>query len=160
MDELSATAGRFAEELRRRGVSSTVVEMPESTRSAAEAAAAIGCDISQIVKSLIFRSVARDVPILVLASGADRVDEDRLSELVGPVERARADFVRARTGFAIGGVPPVGHAEPLQTFLDEHLLNYDLVWAAAGTPRAVFSIGPRELVELTSAEVVAVASVP
>jgi prolyl-tRNA editing enzyme YbaK/EbsC (Cys-tRNA(Pro) deacylase) len=160
MDELSATASRFAEELRRRGVASRVIEMPDSTRSAAEAAAAIGCDISQIVKSLVFRSVARDQPLLVLASGADRVDEDRLTELVGPVERARADFVRARTGFAIGGVPPVGHSEPIETLLDEHLLDCDVVWAAAGTPRAVFSIGPRELVELTSAEVVAVALVP
>ena len=99
-------------------------------------------------------------PVLVLASGADRVDEDRLTEFVGPVERARADFVRARTGFAIGGVPPVGHSEPIETLMDEHLLDYDVVWAAAGTPRAVFSIGPRELVELTSAEVVAVALVP
>ena len=84
-----------------------------------------------------------DQPVLVLASGADRVDEDRLTELVGPVERARADFVRARTGFAIGGVPPVGHSEPIETLMDEHLLDYDVVWAAAGTPRAVFSIGPR-----------------
>ena len=106
MDELSSTATRLAEELRRRGVSSNVVEVPESTRSAAEAAAAIGCDISQIVKSLVFRAVDRDEPVLVLASGVDRVDEVRLAEIVGPVEQATAKFVRARTGFAIGGVPP------------------------------------------------------
>src|SRR5579871_5126094 len=101
MDELSGTAARFAEELRQLGVSSKVVEMPDSTRSAADAAAAIGCDISQIVKSLVFRSVTRDEPVLVLASGADRVDEARLAAIVGPVERATAGFVRARTGFAI-----------------------------------------------------------
>jgi prolyl-tRNA editing enzyme YbaK/EbsC (Cys-tRNA(Pro) deacylase) len=158
MDELSGTATRFAEELRRRGVSSQVVEMPESTRSAAEAAAAIGCDVAQIVKSLVFRAVERDEPVLVLASGADRVDEARLSELAGPVERAPANFVRARTGFAIGGVPPVGHIEPLETYLDEHLLDYEVVWAAAGTPRAVFAIGPRELAQIASARVVSVAA--
>ncbi len=158
MDELSATATRVAEELRQRGISTTVLEMPDSTRSAAEAAAAIGCDISQIVKSLVFRSIERDAPVLVLASGVDRVDEDRLAALVGPVEQAPAKFVRARTGFAIGGVPPVGHVEPIETFLDEHLLDHEVVWAAAGTPRAVFSIEPRELVAVTSAKVVALAT--
>ena len=159
MDELSGTATRFAEELRQLGVSSKVVEMPDSTRSAADAAAAIGCDISQIVKSLVFRSITRDEPVLVLASGADRVDEARLAAIVGPVERATAAFVRARTGFAIGGVPPVGHLQPLDTYLDEHLLGHDVVWAAAGTPRAVFSIGPRELAQISSAKVVAVATI-
>lgn len=88
----------------------------------------------------------------------DRVDEDRLAALVGPVEQAPAKFVRARTGFAIGGVPPVGHVEPIETFLDEHLLDHEVVWAAAGTPRAVFSIEPRELVAVTSAKVVALAT--
>jgi prolyl-tRNA editing enzyme YbaK/EbsC (Cys-tRNA(Pro) deacylase) len=158
MDELSGTASRVAEELRRRGVPGKVIEVPDSTRSAAEAAAAIGCDISQIVKSLVFRAVAQDQPVLVLASGADRVDEGRLAAVVGPVEQATAKFVRDRTGFAIGGVPPVGHIEPLLTYLDEHLLDHDLVWAAAGTPRAVFPIEPRELVQVTSATVVAVAA--
>jgi prolyl-tRNA editing enzyme YbaK/EbsC (Cys-tRNA(Pro) deacylase) len=157
MDGLSGSASRVAEELRQRGVSGKVIEVPASTRSAAEAAAAIGCDISQIVKSLVFRAVDRDEPVLVLASGADRVDEGCLTEIVGPVERATAKFVRDRTGFAIGGVPPVGHIEPLATYLDEHLLDHALVWAAAGTPRAVFPIEPRELAEITSAKVVAVA---
>jgi prolyl-tRNA editing enzyme YbaK/EbsC (Cys-tRNA(Pro) deacylase) len=158
MDELSATAARVAEELRQRGISTTVVEMPDSTRSAAEAAAAIGCDISQIVKSLVFRAVEKDAPVLVLASGVDRVDEGRLAVLVGPVEQASAKFVRARTGFAIGGVPPLGHAETIETFLEQHLLDHDVVWAAAGTPRAVFSIEPRELAAITSANVVALAT--
>jgi prolyl-tRNA editing enzyme YbaK/EbsC (Cys-tRNA(Pro) deacylase) len=158
MDELSGTASRVAEDLRRRGVPGKVIEVPESTRSAAEAAAAIGCDISQIVKSLVFRAVTRDEPVLVLASGADRVDEGRLTEIVGPIEQATAKFVRDRTGFAIGGVPPVGHISQLPTYLDEHLLDHDLVWAAAGTPRAVFPIGPQELVHVTWAKVVSVAT--
>jgi prolyl-tRNA editing enzyme YbaK/EbsC (Cys-tRNA(Pro) deacylase) len=159
MDGLSASAIRVADELRRLGVVTEVVEMPDSTRSAADAAAALRCDVSQIVKSLIFRSVPRDEPVLVLASGADRVDESRLAEIVGPVEQANGKFVRDRTGFAIGGVPPVAHTQPLDTYLDEHLLRHDLVWAAAGTPRAVFSVRPGELVEVTSAKVVAVAAV-
>jgi prolyl-tRNA editing enzyme YbaK/EbsC (Cys-tRNA(Pro) deacylase) len=159
MDGLSASASRVAEELRRLGVVTEVVEMPDSTRSAADAAAALKCDVSQIVKSLIFRSVARDKPVLVLASGADRVDEARLAEIVGPVVQANGKFVRDRTGFAIGGVPPVAHNEPLDTYLDDHLLRHDLVWAAAGTPRAVFSVSPRDLVKVTSATVVSVATV-
>ena len=153
MEQLSRGSARFAEELRRLGVTSDVKEMPESTRSAAEAAAALGCNVAQIVKSLIFRSVVADEAVLVLASGADRVDESRLAEVVGEqVEKATGKFVRARTGFAIGGVPPVGHAQPLVTYLDEHLLDHALVWAAAGTPRAA------DLIRITSAKVVAVAT--
>jgi prolyl-tRNA editing enzyme YbaK/EbsC (Cys-tRNA(Pro) deacylase) len=158
MDGLSASAGRVAEELRRLGVVTEVVEMPDSTRSAADAAVALKCDVSQIVKSLIFRSLTRDEPVLVLASGADRVDEARLAEIVGPVEQANGKFVRDRTGFAIGGVPPVAHNQPIDTYLDDHLLRHDLVWAAAGTPRAVFSVNPRELLDVTSARVVSVAA--
>ncbi len=158
MQENSSGAARFAEELRRLGVASAVQEMPESTRTAAEAAAALRCDVAQIVKSLVFRSVVTDEPLLVLASGADRVDESRLAEVVGQqVEQATGKFVRARTGYAIGGVPPVGHTRPLATYLDEHLLGHALVWAAAGTPRAVFSIEPTDLIRITSAKVVAVA---
>ncbi len=160
MDELSASANRVAEELLRLGVAGQVREMPDSTRSAADAAAALDCNISQIVKSLIFRSLDRDEPVLVLVSGADRVDEARLAEVVGPVEQAKGKFVRDRTGFAIGGVPPVAHSERLATYLDEGLLDHSVVWAAAGTPRAVFPINPRELVQVTSAQVVTVAVRP
>ncbi len=159
MEELSRGPARFAEELLRLGVTSAVREMPESTRTAAEAAAALGCDLAQIVKSLIFRSVVGDEAVLVLVSGADRVDESRLARVVGEeVERAAGRFVRDRTGYAIGGVPPVGHTQPLVTYLDEHLLDHALVWAAAGTPRAVFSVKPADLVRITSAKVVAVAA--
>lgn len=156
---LSRASSRVAEELRRLGATAEVREMPESTRTATDAAAAVGCAVAQIVKSLVFRSVVSDEPVLVLVSGADRVDEALLAEVVGEaVEQATGKFVRERTGYAIGGVPPVGHAQPVVTYLDEHLLDHPLVWAAAGTPRAVFSIAPSELVRITSARVVAVAT--
>jgi prolyl-tRNA editing enzyme YbaK/EbsC (Cys-tRNA(Pro) deacylase) len=159
MAEMSRSSARVAEELNRLGAASEVRHMPDSTRTAPEAAAAVGCDVAQIVKSLIFRSVAGDEAILVMVSGADRVDESRLAGVVGDqVERATAEFVRARTGFAIGGVPPLGHSGPVATYLDEHLLDHELVWAAAGTPNAVFPIKPAELARITSAKVVAVAA--
>jgi prolyl-tRNA editing enzyme YbaK/EbsC (Cys-tRNA(Pro) deacylase) len=159
MEELSRSAARVDEELRRAGLACEIKQMPESTRSAPEAAVAVGCDVAQIVKSLIFRSVAADEPVLVLVSGADRVDEARLDQVVGePTERATAEFVRARTGYAIGGVPPLAHSEKIATYLDEHLLDHAVVWAAAGTPRAVFSIAPADLLRVTSAKVVNVAA--
>jgi prolyl-tRNA editing enzyme YbaK/EbsC (Cys-tRNA(Pro) deacylase) len=157
MEELSRGSALVAEELRRLGISTKVREMPDSTRTAAEAAAALGCDVGQIVKSLVFRCAVSDAALLVLVSGADRVDELRLSEIVGePVEQATGKFVRDRTGFAIGGVPPVAHSQPLDTYFDEHLLDKALVWAAAGTPRAVFPIEPADLLRVTSARLVAV----
>jgi prolyl-tRNA editing enzyme YbaK/EbsC (Cys-tRNA(Pro) deacylase) len=159
MSEPTSSEARVAEELHRLGIASEVRVMPASTRSAVEAAAALGCDVSQIVKSLIFRCIDSDGPILVLASGANRVDEGRLAEIVGgPVERATAEFVRARTGYAIGGVPPIGHVQSIDAYLDEHLLAHPVVWAAAGSPRAVFSVTPAELVRVTAAKVVTLAA--
>jgi prolyl-tRNA editing enzyme YbaK/EbsC (Cys-tRNA(Pro) deacylase)/mannose-6-phosphate isomerase-like protein (cupin superfamily) len=158
VEGLGRASSRVAEELRRLGATAEVREMPESTRTATDAAAAVGCAVAQIVKSLVFRSVVSDEPVLVLVSGADRVDEGLLAQVVGEaVEQATGKFVRERTGYAIGGVPPVGHAQPVVTYLDGHLLDHALVWAAAGTPRAVFSIAPADLVRITSARVVAVA---
>jgi prolyl-tRNA editing enzyme YbaK/EbsC (Cys-tRNA(Pro) deacylase) len=122
------------------------VELPASTRTAQEAAQAIGCTVAQIVKSLIFRGSRTGKPILVLASGVNRVDERRLGELAGePVGKADADFVRRQTGFAIGGVPPVGHAAPIETYIDADLLRWEEIWAAAGTPRTVFRLKPKDL---------------
>ena len=115
-------------------------EFPEGTRTAQDAAAAIGCTVGQIVKSLVF---LRDgEPILVLCSGANTVDARRLG-----LDKADANVVRRATGFAIGGVPPYGHPAPLETLVDEDLLGYDEIWAAAGTPRSVFPLTPGELVE-------------
>lgn len=130
--------------------------MPASTRTAAEAAAAVGCTVGQIIKSLIFRTTTHDAPILVLASGANRVDETRLAELVGaPIAKADAAFVRMHTGYAIGGVAPVGHPQPLRTFIDADLLVYEQLWAAAGTPNSVFALRPDDLQMLTDGTVVA-----
>ncbi len=153
--ELSASARKVQAILQQRGFGCEVVELSDSTRTAREAAQAVGCQVEQIVKSLIFRGRQSQKPYLVLASGPYRVDERRLSELAGePIEKADADFVRQRTGFAVGGVPPVGHAEPLVTFIDETLLRHDYLWAAAGTPHAVFRLTPEDLQAMTDGKVV------
>ncbi len=150
---------RVANELRRLGIATQVTEMPASTRTASDAAMGVGCDIGQIVESLVFKSSETGEPLLVLVSGADRVDEARLAEVAGgKVERADAGFVRSRTGFAIGGVPPLGHSEAISTYVDERLLAYEVVWAAAGTPNAVFPVNPGDLVRATSATVVSVSA--
>ncbi len=126
----------------------TVRQFSASTATANDAAAAIGTTVGRIVKSLVF--MAGDQPILVLASGPNRVDVDKVSRLLGkPITRPNADQVKTLTGFSIGGVPPVGHVERLSTLVDRDLLQYDEVWAAAGTPKAVFSIAPSDLVRIT-----------
>ena len=130
----------------------TVREFAESTATASDAAAAIGTTVGRIVKSLVF--MASEQPVLVLVSGPNRVDVAKIGQLMGmPITRASADQVRSVTGFAIGGVPPIGHAQRLTTFVDRDLLQYDAVWAAAGTPNAVFSIAPTDLVRITDGRV-------
>jgi prolyl-tRNA editing enzyme YbaK/EbsC (Cys-tRNA(Pro) deacylase) len=121
-------------------------EFPQGTRTAADAAAAIGCEVGAICKSLVFR--VGEEPLLVIASGANRVDEGRFG-----AEKADAAFVRDRTGFAIGGVPPFGHVRAIETIVDEDLLAYATVWAAAGTPSSVFPIAPADLVARTGGRV-------
>ena len=154
---LSNSAQRVQQALEAHGLGLTVVELPQSTRTAAEAAAAVGCTVGQIAKSLIFRAKASGRPVLVIASGSNRVDEKAVAARLGEgLGKADADFVRARTGFVIGGVPPIGHLEPPVTFIDEDLLAYDLIWAAAGTPNAVFQLRPADLVTLTGGTVAAV----
>ncbi|MEB3306507.1 MAG: YbaK/EbsC family protein [Cyanobacteriota bacterium] len=135
------------------GPAFTVVEFDESTHTAQEAADAIGCALAQIAKSIIFRS-ASGKPVLVIASGATRVDEKKIRALLGEkIERASPDFVKEMTGFEVGGVPPVGHASPCVVFLDEELKAYPTLWAAGGTGNAVFEIGFGELVERSGAMV-------
>ncbi len=155
---LKPSAQKVQDALAARGFSNAVVELPDSTRSAAEAAAAVGCDVGQIVKSLVFRARQSGRAVLVVASGAHRVDEKRIAELVGePIGKADADFVREQTGFAIGGVPPLGHARELVALVDEDLLKLERIWAAAGHPNAVFSLTPAELVAMTGGRVARVA---
>jgi prolyl-tRNA editing enzyme YbaK/EbsC (Cys-tRNA(Pro) deacylase) len=151
---LSSTAQKVQDLLTARGFECSVIEFTESTRTAQEAADRAGCLLGQITKSLIFKGKQTGKPILVLTSGANRVNEKLISEYAGePIARADADFVRDVTGFAIGGVPPVGHAQPMETYLDEDLLQYPTVWAAAGTPNAIFELTPGALLEMTSAHV-------
>jgi prolyl-tRNA editing enzyme YbaK/EbsC (Cys-tRNA(Pro) deacylase) len=153
--QLSASAQRVQDSLRALGLTIEVIELPASTRTAAEAAQAVGCQVGQIVKSLVFKAKRSERPILVIASGANRVAEPIIESLIGePLGKADADFVRQRTGFAIGGVPPVGHSEKLTTFIDQDLLQYAWVWAAAGTPHAVFQLSPQELSRLTGGLVI------
>jgi prolyl-tRNA editing enzyme YbaK/EbsC (Cys-tRNA(Pro) deacylase) len=133
---------RVAAALAAAGLEVEIREFPAGTRTAADAAAAVGCEVAQICKSLVFR-VDGDRPLLVIASGANRVDEARFG-----ARKADAAYVREQTGYAIGGVPPVGHARPIETVLDEDLLAHDVVWAAAGTPTAVFAVDPRRLAAL------------
>ena len=138
-----------------------VLEFEESTRSAADAAAALGCEVAQIAKSMVFTAVESRRPVLVIASGPVRVDTEKVGELLGePIERATPDFVRENTGFAIGGVPPIGHRTSPEVFIDETLLNFDRLWAAAGTPNAVFALGSRDLELLTKGLVADIAESP
>ena len=135
-----------------------VMEFEASTRSAAEAAAAIGCTVGQIAKSLVFRAPVSDRPVIVITSGTNRVHEPTIATHLGEtIERANADFVRDRTGFAIGGVPPIGHSEPVLIVIDEDLRSFDEIWAAAGTPNAVFRLTFDDLVQLTGGTVTRVA---
>jgi prolyl-tRNA editing enzyme YbaK/EbsC (Cys-tRNA(Pro) deacylase) len=147
---LPPSAQKVQNELRRMGVPAVVMQLPASTRTAQEAAQAIGCQVRQIAKSLIFRTTESDTPILVIASGAHRVDPHALEEHLGePVEIADPAFVREISGYAIGGVPPVAHQSKLVTIVDKSLGGYSVIWAAAGTPRTVFSITPGELLRIT-----------
>ncbi|HEY4171595.1 MAG TPA: YbaK/EbsC family protein [Rhodopila sp.] len=139
------------------GDSFRVLEFDQSTHSSAEAAAAIGCDVAQIAKSMLFKA-ADGTAVLVVASGTNRVDEKKVAALLGQkISRADAGFVLDRTGFAVGGVPPVGHATPPMVFLDRDLQAYSMIWAAAGSPNAVFALTPADLVRLTGADFVDVA---
>lgn len=141
--------------LRECGLSTVVREMPASTRTAKEAADAIGCGVGQIAKSLVFRGRESGRPLLVIVSGTNRVNEPAFAALVGePVERATPEFVRETTGYAIGGIPPVGLDRPMSVWMDRDLLVYEQIWAAAGTPFAVFSIPPRELHRVSGAALV------
>jgi prolyl-tRNA editing enzyme YbaK/EbsC (Cys-tRNA(Pro) deacylase) len=154
---LSPSALKVQETLRLLKCDSQVIEFQDSTRTSAEAAERVGCHIGQIVKSLIFRGQTSGKPVLVLTSGANRVDENRIGQFTGEtIGRADAEFVRATTGFAIGGVPPVGHIQSLETYLDEDLFQYEILWAAAGTPNAVFRLTPDILITLTSGKVIKV----
>jgi len=154
---LSPSAQRVQDALISAGFNHRVIEHDQTTRSAQDAANTIGCTVGQIAKSLIFQGKNSLSAILVIASGSNRVNESRLCEAAGePIQKANADFVLQETGFAIGGVPPVGHSRPIKTFIDEDFFQYAQIWAAAGTPNAVFQLTPQELEKMTGGKVLGI----
>lgn len=157
MAPLKLSAQQVQDVLVAQGYTNRVIELPDSTRTAVEAADSIGCNVAQIAKSLIFRRTDSDAPLLIVASGVNRVNEKRVAESIGaPLGKADADFVREHTGFVIGGVPPIGHSSSIETLIDEDLLQYDVIWAAAGHPKAVFKLTPGELVQMTNGHIMSV----
>ncbi len=155
MNQLSSSAQKVQDTLNELGFNLQVIEFEQTTRTSAEAAQAVGCEVGQIAKSLIFKGKQSGKAILIIASGANRVDEKKLKAILGEkVEKPDADFVREQTGFVIGGVPFVAHAQKLVTLIDEDLLKFDEIWGAAGTPNAVFKLAPQDLVKMTGGRVV------
>jgi len=154
---LTKSAEKVQTTLNEFGYNLVVMELPVSTRTAQEAANAIGCTVSQIAKSLIFKGKTSQNPILVIASGTNRVNEKAVKNNIGEeLEKADAKFVFEHTGYAIGGIPPVGHKTPLTTYIDEDLMQYDEIWAAAGTPNAVFRLTPKILSEITKGRIISI----
>jgi prolyl-tRNA editing enzyme YbaK/EbsC (Cys-tRNA(Pro) deacylase) len=159
-DHLNPTAQKIQTILDQLGYTCEVIEFQETTRTSIDAAARVGCSLGQIVKSLIFRGKLSGKPILILTSGANRVDTKKITSIIGEsIDRADPEFVRSCTGFAIGGIPPVGYLSVIETIMDEDLLSYDYLWAAAGTPNAVFKVTPQELLSMSSAKVAPVKEV-
>lgn len=154
---LPASARPVAGLLAARGHAHPVVILPQTGRTSAEAAAALGCDVRHIAKSIVFKRLADERPVLVIASGTNRVDETKVAAQVGPIGRADAKFVRDASGYAIGGVCPIGHRVEPVTLIDEDLMKLNFIWAAAGHPHAVFKLTGDELVGMTRAPVVDVA---
>lgn len=154
---LSSQALKIQQALRAIGLQLEVIELPDSTRTSLEAAQALGCQVGQIAKTLVFQTVSSCRPVLIIASGSNRVNEKLCASLIGEeISKADADFVRSHTGFVIGGVPPLGHTEKLEIFIDQDLLQYDEIWAAAGTPHAVFHLTPDDLLRMTNGKVIKV----
>jgi prolyl-tRNA editing enzyme YbaK/EbsC (Cys-tRNA(Pro) deacylase) len=151
-DSLPASAQRVQDALAALGLASRVVELSVAARTSQQAADALGIVVGQIAKSLVFRAATSGRAVLVIAAGDRRVDEARIAELLGePIERATPEFVRSASGFAIGGVAPVAHAQPMATFFDTSLRRFDVVWAAGGTPHCVFPIAPADLLRASGA---------
>jgi prolyl-tRNA editing enzyme YbaK/EbsC (Cys-tRNA(Pro) deacylase) len=158
LEALPESAQRVATLLRDLGHDKPVVMLPSTGRTSAEAAASLGCAIAEIAKSIVFRRLADDVAVMVIASGADRIDEAKVAAIAGPIGKADARFVKQRIGYAIGGVCPIGHANPSLIMIDENLFGLSSVWAAAGHPHAVFNLTPAQLQAMTGAPTVAVSA--
>ena len=148
---LPDTAQRVADLLDAMGHDRPVIMLPETGKTSAEAAAGLGCSVAEIAKSIVFRRLSDDAPVMVIASGANRVDVAKVEALTGAVGKADARFVKERIGFAIGGVCPIGHRGKTHILVDEDLMELEIIWAAAGHPHAVFSLTPKQLLEMTGA---------
>ncbi len=154
---LKPSAQKVQDTLIELGFANTIIELPNSTRTAVEAAQAVGCDVAQIAKSLVFKTKRTQRPVLIIAGGSNRVNEKKMRAVIGEkLGKPDANFVRRHTGFVIGGVPPVGHATRLETYIDEDLLQHETIWAAGGNPFALFQLTPAELVAMTGGQVLAV----
>ena len=157
MQKLTDSIQQVQDKLQTLGHPNEIVQLTDSARTAQEAADALGCEVAQIAKSIIFQLKSTNEPLLVVASGINRINEKLIARtLEDKLGKADADFVREKTGFVIGGVPPLGHKEPVHTLIDEDLFQYDTIWAAAGHPKAVFQLTPHELESMTKGQVVAV----
>jgi len=157
MSKKTSSAQRVQKALNQAGLSTQALELPASTRTAEAAAEAVGCRVGQIVKSLVFSTDHSHRPVLILTSGENQVDESTVEQVIGEKIRfADPEFVRETTGFAIGGVSPVGHKQTVTTYIDRDLLQYSAIWAAAGTPHAVFEITPDDLIRITGGAVIRV----
>ncbi len=155
--DLPKSAQRFHQAALQAGLDIEIMDMPDSTRTAQEAAAACGCGVGQIVKSLVFSGRTSKSPYLLLVSGENRVNVDATAKIIGePLDRPDADYVRAYTGYAIGGIPPLGFDAPIKTWIDKDLLQYDRVFAAAGTPRCIFGADPQALARAANAQTITV----
>ncbi len=156
-NNLKKSAQIIQDALNQFGLDINIKEFAESTRTAQEAADSIGCTVEQIAKSIIFKCKDSKEPLLIIASGPNRIDEKKIRKIVGQkLEKADADFVLESTGFAIGGIPPIGHKKAIKTLIDEDLLKHEEIWAAAGTPNAVFKLTPAALLSITDGTLVAV----
>jgi len=154
---LSPSVQKVQEALKALGFPNEVMELQSTTRTSSEAAQAVGCRVEQIAKSIVFQGRKTQKPILVIASGSNRVNEKRIAALISEsLGKADADYVRNHTGFVIGGVPPIGHLEKLEIFIDEDLLQYEEIWAAAGSPHAVFKLTPSDLIQMTGGRVTSI----
>lgn len=157
MSDLSPNAKKVQSALSSFGLELQVLELPDTTRTAVDAANAIGCQVAQIVKSLVFRRKNTGAAIFIVASGVNRVNEKSIAKIINePIEKADADFVRQYSGFPIGGVPPLGHVTPMETFIDQDLMQLNSLWAAAGTPNAVFQLTPADLVKITGGKIITI----
>lgn len=154
---LPDTAQRVAALLQQLAHDHSVVMLPETGKTSAEAAAGLGCSVAEIAKSIVFRRLSDNAAVMVVASGSNRVDEAKVAALVGPLGKADAKFVKEKIGYAIGGVCPIGHVEKTVMLIDQDLLQYAAVWAAAGHPHAVFKLTPAQLIAMTQAPVADIA---